>query len=273
MTYITGDCHAKFDRFSTKQFPDQKGMTKDDYVIICGDFGGVWNHSMPTPEENYWLDWLNDKPFTTLFVDGNHENFDRLKDFPRKKWNGGMVHEIRPSVLHLMRGYVFNLDGKKFFTFGGAKSHDIQDGILDPKNYKSLSDLVKDYNFRTFYLKQMLRINHYSWWADELPATSEMKRGIKNLQKVDFKVDYVISHCLPLSVINVLYSDDSDRLTRYFDSLINEYGLDFKRWFAGHYHTKRTLFSKYEIHYEDIERILQFKIDGAVTLIGKGAVC
>ena len=39
MIYITGDCHADFTRFNTENFPEQAEMTKDDYVIICGDFG------------------------------------------------------------------------------------------------------------------------------------------------------------------------------------------------------------------------------------------
>ena len=30
-----------------------------------------------------------------------------------------------------MRGEIFDIDNKKFFTFGGAKSHDIQDRILN----------------------------------------------------------------------------------------------------------------------------------------------
>ena len=42
MIYITGDCHKDFSRFTLENFPEQKQMTKDDYVIICGDFGGVW---------------------------------------------------------------------------------------------------------------------------------------------------------------------------------------------------------------------------------------
>lgn len=53
-------------------------MNRDDCTIICGDFGGLW---ADTPAEAYWLDCLEEKPFTTLFVDGNHENFDRLTDF------------------------------------------------------------------------------------------------------------------------------------------------------------------------------------------------
>ena len=43
MIYITGDCHGNFERFNPNIFPEQNEMTKEDYVIICGDFGGVWH--------------------------------------------------------------------------------------------------------------------------------------------------------------------------------------------------------------------------------------
>jgi hypothetical protein len=56
-------------------------MTKADYVIICGDFDGVWAKDEESKEEKYNLDWLNNKPFTTLFVDGNHENIDWLNSY------------------------------------------------------------------------------------------------------------------------------------------------------------------------------------------------
>lgn len=39
MVYLTGDCHADFSRFSPNIFPEQMEMTRDDFVIICGDFG------------------------------------------------------------------------------------------------------------------------------------------------------------------------------------------------------------------------------------------
>lgn len=252
--YITGDCHAQFNKFSTKNFPEQKNLTKDDYVIICGDFGGVWNYLGETNDEKYWLDWLNDKPFTTLFVDGNHENMDRLKKYPRMKYHGGMAHKIRDSVLHLMRGYIFDFGGKKFFTFGGAQSHDIQDGILDPKHYHSLSDLVKVYNWRTKQ-GEMLRIKGISWWKEELPTTAEMDRGIKNLESVDWKVDYVITHCAPFSISSRMYPDDSDKLTLYFDELIKR-GLLFRGWWFGHYHQRKDFDYKYHMIFNEIERIL-----------------
>ena len=61
-------------------------MTRDDYMIICGDFGGVWDGGK---KEERNLDWLEDLPFTTLFISGNHENFDLLRKYPTEEWNGG----------------------------------------------------------------------------------------------------------------------------------------------------------------------------------------
>ena len=130
--YITGDTHGDVRRLNATSFFEQKEMTKDDYVVILGDFGLVWDWRGESREERNWLNWLEDKPFTTLFIDGNHENHDRLNDMEVEDWHGGKVHKIRPTVLHLMRGQVFNIDSKKIFTFGGASSHDIKDGILEP---------------------------------------------------------------------------------------------------------------------------------------------
>ena len=68
--FLTGDTHGDFSRLRPEVFREQERLTKEDYVIICGDFGGIWDGS---DTEQQWLDWLADRPFTTLFVDGNHE--------------------------------------------------------------------------------------------------------------------------------------------------------------------------------------------------------
>ena len=122
MIYITGDTHGGFQRFGNNYFPQQKHMSREDYVIITGDFGGLWDGG---PKDWYWLDWLSGKPFTTLFVDGNHENFDLLNALPEKEWHGGRVHEVRENILHLMRGQIFTFGGLTWFTMGGASSHDL----------------------------------------------------------------------------------------------------------------------------------------------------
>lgn len=66
MIYITGDTHGDWmSRLNTHNFPEQKSLSKKDYVIICGDFG-LWHD---TPSERYALKWLENKTFTTLFCE------------------------------------------------------------------------------------------------------------------------------------------------------------------------------------------------------------
>jgi DNA repair exonuclease SbcCD nuclease subunit len=247
--YITGDCHKNFERFNTRAFPEQKEMTKDDYVIICGDFGGVWNKGVESKEETMLMDWLDCKSFTTLFVEGNHENFDRLYDYPVEEWHGGKVHKIRPSVIHLMRGEVFNIEGKKFFAFGGASSHDIKDGILDP-----VEDAEKIRKWNHDYTK-MFRINHVSWWKEELPNKEEMQNGWDNLSDSNYKVDYIITHSPCASTIALLGMGlyKQDILTKYLEEI--RVKTEYDKWFFGHLHDNRLINDKEILLYEQIIRI------------------
>ena len=243
MIYITGDTHSNFLRFTEEKFPIQTEMTKDDYIIICGDFGGVWTFEEESRREKEALDWLNNKNFTTLFVDGNHENYTRLYNYPIEEWKGGKVHKIRDSVLHLMRGEIFDVDNKKIFAFGGAKSHDIQDGILNLDE----EEKIYEYRKRGAYF----RIRDFSWWDLELPTSQEMENGIENLEKINYKVDYIISHCCPTSIqalINSTYKRDI--LTDYLQQISEK--CIFKRWYFGHYHDYKQVNSQFTLLYENI---------------------
>ena len=251
MIYITGDCHADFRRFNTENFPEQSVMTKDDYVIICGDFGGVWVKDEESEKEKWWMDWLENKSFTTLFVDGNHENFDRLYSYPVEEWNGGKIHRIRSSVIHLMRGQVFTIDGKKIFAFGGARSHDISGGILEydaPDFHKKRKELEK--NFKPY------RVNHYSWWEQELPSEEEMKEGIRNLILNDNKVDFIVSHCCASSTQALIGEGwyKRDYLNEYLEKIRRS--IQFKKWIFGHYHNNKNVNAQEILIYEQIVRIL-----------------
>jgi DNA repair exonuclease SbcCD nuclease subunit len=250
MFYITGDCHRDFERFNMRIFPEQKEMTKDDYVIICGDFGGVWSRGEESEEEKALLDRLDSKSFTTLFVDGNHENFDRLYDYPVEEWHGGKVHKIRPSVIHLMRGQVFEIDEKKIFAFGGASSHDIDGGILelDDPDYKR-KKMELDRGWRPY------RINHVSWWSQELPSVEEMEEGRRNLLLHDQSVDFIVSHCCASSTQILLGGGmyKPDILTSYLEDIRRS--TKFKKWFFGHYHDNRNVNLEEILLYEQIIRI------------------
>ena len=41
--FITGDTHGDFRRFRPDIFYEQEHMTKEDLVLVCGDFGGIWH--------------------------------------------------------------------------------------------------------------------------------------------------------------------------------------------------------------------------------------
>ena len=98
-------------------------------------------------------------------------------------------------MIHLMRGQVFEIGGITFFTMGGASSHDIQDGILDPAS----PDFEREYWFKR-RTRQMFRVKGVSWWPEELPSDAEYEEAVKNLDEAGWKVDCVLTHCAPTSI-------------------------------------------------------------------------
>ena len=292
--YVTGDTHGSqshgmysidgfMHRLNTTSFPEQKELGKEDYVIICGDFGGVWDvdrfRVRESASEKAGLDWLEQKPFTTLFIPGNHENYDRLtgccndklmdswfyakmppeekeklkRGYPREKWHGGYVRVLRPSVLMLERGDIFVIDGKYCFAFGGARSHDIQDGILDPAVFPDEESFKKAYRIRRH---GMIRVKGISWWEAEMPSRNEMEYGMNNLrafmEKHD-KIDFVFTHDAPASDKIYLGYEGIDDLNRYLESLRNI--MKYDKWFYGHLHDNRRVFENDFLLYEQIIRI------------------
>lgn len=248
--YVTGDIHGDPRRFSADLFPEQKEMTREDFVIIVGDFGLVWDFREESYTEKYWLSWLENKPFTTLFIDGNHENFKRLYQYPVETWNGGLTHVIRPHVRHLMRGETFTLQNHTFFAFGGARSHDIDDGVLDPvDDAKKIKEWSKDPN-------KMFRIDGVSWWQQEMPCQEEMDRGRYRLNELNDKVDFILSHDAPASIKALIGAGlyKNDELNIYLENIAQD--VDFSAWFYGHLHNDRKDIMKFIGLYEQIIRIL-----------------
>lgn len=207
--FVTGDTHGYIDitKLSSRNWPVGRTLDKEDYLIICGDFGLVWSGGT---DEAYWLNWLESKPWTTLFVDGNHENHEMLDAMPAEEWHGGMVHMVRPTIIHLMRGQVFQLCGLRIFAMGGATSHD----------------------------RQFRRAN-VDWWERELPSDDEFTQARANLERCGFTVDYVISHCGPVEVEQALgfvtHDYSADCLNAFFQELLDG-PLTFGHWYLGHYH-------------------------------------
>jgi len=226
MIFITGDIHGGLDisKFNADNFPIQTSLSRSDYVIICGDFGFVWNRSR---EERYWQKWLDEKPWTTLWIDGNHENFNLLKEYPVENLYGGKVQKITNNIIHLCRGNVFEIDGRKIFAFGGAESHD----------------------------KQFRRLG-VSLWKEEMPSPEEMEQGRKALDAVNWHVDTIITHSFSSNIQNHLFKNmeyGNNALNSYFDEIDSK--LDFNMWFSGHYHKDKKYDKKHFLIYNNIVKL------------------
>lgn len=214
MIYLTGDIHGSLGvtRFTNHNFPAGRELTRQDYVIILGDFGFVWQDP-PSKTESKWLDWLNQKPWTTLFVDGNHENFTLLNTLPRTEQFGGVVGVARPNILHLRRGHCYTIDGKRFLAFGGARSID-----------------------------QRYRIPGESWWPEELPSEADTSRLWNSVDAGP--IDYVLTHTAPTDVYRYMYP------TTYMTYPVDPTCVvlqrvmqctQFHTWFFGHFHENRAM--------------------------------
>lgn len=221
--YVCGDTHGLHDieKLRNKYFDNTK-LTKNDYVLICGDFGGVWDDSK---HDKYVQKWFENKPWTTLFIDGNHENHDLLDGIRTFNWKGGEAHRISKSIIHLKRGQVYNIDGHKIFTMGGAKSID-----------------------------KALRTEGVSWWNREMPSELEYDIALMNLKENKYKVDFIITHCASSSMTKCICSNFStDELTDFFQKLENK--VSFRHWYFGHYHIDRRLDDSHTALYQGVKKL------------------
>ncbi len=210
---ITGDTHGTIDIGKVVRFFGDHGdeYTKDDYLIICGDVG-VCGFDPEMEKETRRI--LRELPVTVLFIDGNHEHHQRLNDYPVDEWMGGKVHFIESEIIHLMRGQVYDIEGTTFFTFGGAYSID-----------------------------KSARIEGFDWFPEEIPTRVEYEEGLDNLERYDYRVDYIITHSAPREVASALgygeETNDEIALRRYFQQIADE--VEYEKWFFGHFHEDEVI--------------------------------
>lgn len=224
--YVTGDIHGYPIRLTDENLKARGlDLTNQDKLIICGDFGLPWYNDA---QELQCIEWLSQRPFEILFVDGNHENFDLLNAFPITEKYAGKVHQIESNIYHLMRGEVYEIEGKKIFTFGGASSFD-----------------------------KYMREEHVDWWKDEILNEEETLNAMRNLSAIGNKVDYVIAHTAPskfLSNVEVHQQGvDVCPVAKFLDDLSCK--IKWNKWCFGHFHTDIKISDDVECVYENIERL------------------
>ena len=217
MIYITGDTHGNIDLKRIKTYFSNKYVTKEEYLIILGDAGMIWSENECFIHDYAFLG------LTILFIDGNHENFELLNKFPIVTFNGARCHRLYSNVYHILRGEVIELNGLLLFCMGGATSID-----------------------------KVYRTNRISWWEEENITIEDIENGLNNLEKYNFRVDYVLTHCAPSKVVKKMFNYDVDSNTKVLEEFMSQ--LKYKYWFFGHYHKDQT-YNNYRCFYNDILEI------------------
>ncbi|MCR5462580.1 MAG: metallophosphoesterase [bacterium] len=217
MIYITGDTHGNIDFNRLKDYFKRKHISRDDYLIILGDAGIAWS------KQEIFINEYASLGLTIFFIDGNHENYDLLNNYPIEYKNNSKCHKLNEYIYHIIRGEILIINNLSFLCIGGATSID-----------------------------RIFRVEGKSWWIDEHITDSDINNAINNLKKYDYKVDYVLSHCAPSKVvINILgfdSDDDTDKLAKI------DYYAEYKKWFFGHYHLDLEK-DKFRCFYYDVLKI------------------
>lgn len=224
MIYITGDLHGPMGLGKLEAWGEGG---PGDYLIVTGDFGYPWDYSADECAE---IAWLESRPYTVLFVDGNHERYDHWTGRPVEQWKGGAVQRLSPHspIRRLMRSEVYDIDDVRIFTLGGAASID-----------------------------RAYRIPYATWWPQEVPSEGNFEEARANLSVCDWKVDYVVTHTCPASILADTLCPiaptpglEDEALTAFLDEVDRK--LDFERWYYGHFHRDMDVDARHTALFERI---------------------
>lgn len=209
MVYVTGDMHGDINRLFEKEW---RKVKKGDTVIVLGDFGFLWYGNK---EEKEIIKYLGSRKYTVAFIDGTHDNYNEINKCRKTYFKGGTVHRIYDNLFHLMRGQIYNIEGKKIFTFGGGESID--------------KDMSVDQGY---------------WWPEESPTPEEMADGARLLEENGKRVNYILTHEPPTFAKRAILfrqgeNEHVNKINGYFDQIARLCSYD--HWYFGSLHEDKAV--------------------------------
>ncbi len=239
MIYITGDPHAKFD--NVREFCKVHETSREDIMIVLGD---IAVNSSTEERNRQKKEELSQIPVTFFCIHGNHDRRPgTISSYSLSEWRGGKVwkEEDFPNILFAKDAEEFDFDGTKAVVIGGAYSPNKEARIKAGKR----------------------------WFADEQPSEEIKQEFEAKLKELNWKVDVVLSHTVPLKYkpADLFQAEEGkgaaasessgnkqetiDESTEEWLDMIEE-KLDYQWWYAGHFHTERTV-DKVQIMFKNIE--------------------
>ena len=214
LIYITGDTHGDINIFNERRLGHLK---KGDCLIITGDFGFIWDNSK---EEIKNLKKLTKKKYDILFVEGAHENFERLKEFEEVPFHEGTARKIADNIYCLNRGELYSIDGYTIFTLGGGLPPEMDEAESSPS----------------------------------LPTDEELEYAIVNIEEQRHRLDIIITHEAPASVKRMINRNASiNDLNIFLDTVMHN--TLYQKWYFGSLHEDRQISNNLICVFEDVYQI------------------
>lgn len=215
MIYITGDIHGDFSRFKEAK---KAHIKKGDTLIVCGDFGFLWNGGK---KEEAMLKKIGKLPYTVLVVDGCHENHALLNTYDEIDFAGDKARRLSGTLYLLRRGGLYTVEGKTIFAFGGGVS-------TDEFSQKKDADVL-------------------------LPKPEELQAASDLLTQHGNTVDYIVTHDAPIRLQRFIDVEDVDRINHlhtFLEDLTET--VKFRFWYCGKYHQNRLIPPRYQMLFTDV---------------------
>jgi hypothetical protein len=213
MIYVTGDMHGEYAVFGERKLDRLK---KGDKLIVTGDFGFVWDNSK---EEIKNLARLSKKKYDVLFVEGAHENFERLKGFPEADLYRGKAYKLAHNVYCLKRGEVYYIDGRIVLALGGGRDP------YDAAGGEALS----------------------------MPTDEELQYAVDNIRKLGRRIDLIVTHEAPASVKRLIDRDAAvNDLNLFLDTVMHN--TAYRHWYFGSLHRDRQVSERLTCVFEAVHK-------------------
>ena len=185
---VCGDVHANWGELNAVINKKQPNI-----ILQCGDFG-FWPR-----EKKYDIRQIKPQNTKIYWCDGNHEDFDSLKNRPS--------NQVHANVFYMPRGHTMKLpDGRNVLFFGGADSYD--------KDQRTMG---------------------WDWFREELPSYEDFDK----LSLIKERIDIVISHTCPLEfdVISPFSIKLNDPTRQVLTHILQVFKPSL--WYFGHWHVSK----------------------------------
>ena len=236
--YCTGTTNGEIlERFSFRRHSNLKRLDETDVVFVLGSLGLPYTIDTPLYKRNsestdYVASFLNNKPWTTIALCGDMDNFALIKAMPQIEKFGAKLRQL--TLNNITYDHIYLIDAPALLQFETETVLAIP-GSYEYRPFGQPIQFPKDPN--EIKKKVFNRIDNFQWLNTENDSIDQTSDILADISSATF----ILSQKLPISIlyqINNLdsrgrmeYNIDIDEI--YLENIYNHFSYEF--WFSGYF--------------------------------------